>query len=313
MSETEVEDVIIVENVSKSFGSFKALQNVSLNIPKGKIFGLLGPNGAGKTTLIRILTGITGPDQGSVSINGKDRQIGQIGYLPEERGLYRKMKVWDQALYLTKLKGLSDSDAKANLRVWFERMDMIDWRKKPVESLSKGMQQRLQFVITVASNPDILILDEPFSGFDPINAEQLKQEILRLKSEGTTIVLSTHNMASVEELCSHVCLINNGQTILNDSLSAIKASYSKSIFEITFKGSQVAFANSLGFQFEIVSIKEDNDVTKALIKSHGKVSPNDLLSALIKYLTIKSFREVLPSMHDIFIDMVNNEQLAETR
>lgn len=313
MSETEVEDVIIVENVSKSFGSFKALQNVSLNIPKGKIFGLLGPNGAGKTTLIRILTGITGPDQGSVSINGKDRQIGQIGYLPEERGLYRKMKVWDQALYLTKLKGLSDSDAKANLRVWFERMDMIDWRNKPVESLSKGMQQRLQFVITVASNPDILILDEPFSGFDPINAEQLKQEILRLKSEGTTIVLSTHNMASVEELCSHVCLINNGQTILNDSLSAIKASYSKSIFEITFKGSQVAFANSLGFQFEIVSIKEDNDVTKALIKSHGKVSPNDLLSALIKYLTIKSFREVLPSMHDIFIDMVNNEQLAETR
>ena len=223
------------------------------------------------------------------------------------------MKVWDQALYLTKLKGLSDSDAKANLRVWFERMDMIDWRNKPVESLSKGMQQRLQFVITVASNPDILILDEPFSGFDPINAEQLKQEILRLKSEGTTIVLSTHNMASVEELCSHVCLINNGQTILNDSLSAIKASYSKSIFEITFKGSQVAFANSLGFQFEIVSIKEDNDVTKALIKSHGKVSPNDLLSALIKYLTIKSFREVLPSMHDIFIDMVNNEQLAETR
>ena len=313
MSETEVEDVIIVENVSKSFGSFKALQNVSLNIPKGKIFGLLGPNGAGKTTLIRILTGITGPDQGSVSINGKDRQIGQIGYLPEERGLYRKMKVWDQALYLTKLKGLSDSDAKANLRVWFERMDMIDWRNKPVESLSKGMQQRLQFVITVASNPDILILDEPFSGFDPINAEQLKQEILRLKSEGTTIVLSTHNMASVEELCSHVCLINNGQTILNDSLSAIKASYSKSIFEITFKGSQVAFVNSLGFQFEIVSIKEDNDVTKALIKSHGKVSPNDLLSALIKYLTIKSFREVLPSMHDIFIDMVNNEQLAETR
>ncbi len=313
MSETEVEDVIIVENVSKSFGSFKALQNVSLNIPKGKIFGLLGPNGAGKTTLIRILTGITGPDQGFVSINGKDRQIGQIGYLPEERGLYRKMKVWDQALYLTKLKGLSDSDVKANLRVWFERMDMVDWRNKPVESLSKGMQQRLQFVITVASNPDILILDEPFSGFDPINAEQLKQEILRLKSEGTTIVLSTHNMASVEELCSHVCLINNGQTILNDSLSAIKASYSKSIFEITFKGSQVAFANSLGFQFEIVSIKEDNDVTKALIKSHGKVSPNDLLSALIKHLTIKSFREVLPIMHDIFIDMVNNEQLAETR
>ena len=313
MSETKVEDVIIVENVSKSFGSFKALQNVSLNIPKGKIFGLLGPNGAGKTTLIRILTRITGPDQGSVRIIGKDRQIGQIGYLPEERGLYRKMKVWDQALYLTKLKGLSDSDAKANLRVWFERMDMVDWRNKPVESLSKGMQQRLQFVITVASNPDILILDEPFSGFDPINAEQLKQEILRLKSEGTTIVLSTHNMASVEELCSHVCLINNGQTILNDSLSAIKASYSKSIFEITFKGSQVAFVNSLGFQFEIVSIKEDNDVTKALIKSHGTVSPNDLLSALIKSLTIKSFREVLPSMHDIFIDMVNNEQLAETR
>ena len=241
-------------------------------------------------------------------IGGNERKIGQIGYLPEERGLYRKMKVWDQALYLTQLKGLSETEAIANLKPWFERMDMVSWRKKPVESLSKGMQQRLQFVITVASNPEILILDEPFSGFDPINAEQLKQEILRLKSEGTTIVLSTHNMSSVEELCSHVCLINKGEIILNDSLESIKSSFSKSIFEVSFIGSQVAFANSIGFQFEIVDMKEESGKTKALIKSHGKVDPNDLLSALIRNLTVKSFSEVLPSMNDIFIDLVNGEK-----
>jgi ABC-2 type transport system ATP-binding protein len=308
MNESPIEDIISVEGVSKSFGSFKALENITLKIPKGKIFGLLGPNGAGKTTLIRILTGITGPDKGSVMIGGNERKIGQIGYLPEERGLYRKMKVWDQALYLTQLKGLSETEAIANLKPWFERMDMVSWRKKPVESLSKGMQQRLQCVITVASNPEILILDEPFSGFDPINAEQLKQEILRLKSEGTTIALSTHNMSSVEELCSHVCLINKGEIILNDSLESIKSSFSKSIFEVSFIGSQVAFANSIGFQFEIVDMKEENGKTKALIKSHGKVDPNDLLSALIRNLTVKSFSEVLPSMNDIFIDLVNGEK-----
>ncbi len=308
MNESPIEDIISVEGVSKSFGSFKALENITLKIPKGKIFGLLGPNGAGKTTLIRLLTGITGPDEGSVMISGSERKIGQIGYLPEERGLYRKMKVWDQALYLTQLKGLSKAEAIALLKPWFERMDMISWLKKPVESLSKGMQQRLQFVITVASNPEILILDEPFSGVDPINAEQLKQEILRLKSEGTTILLSTHNMSSVEELCSHVCLINKGKIILNENLESIKSSFSKSIFEVSFVGSQVAFANSIGFQFEIVEMKEENGNTTVLIKSHGKVAANDLLSALIKNLTVKSFSQVLPSMNDIFIDLVNGEK-----
>lgn len=308
MTESYLEDVITVDGVSKSFGPSKALNNVSLKIPKGTIFGLLGPNGAGKTTLIRILTGITGPDEGRVSINGNDLKSGQIGYLPEERGLYRKMKVWEQALYITQLKGLSEADATANLKEWFERMGMVEWRNKPVEALSKGMQQRLQFVITVASNPEILILDEPFSGFDPINAEQLKQEILRLKSQGTTIVLSTHNMSSVEELCSHVCLINKGQAILNDSLDTIKTSFSKSIFEVAFEGSQVAFANSIGHQFEIVSMDDSKGITKATIKSHGQVSSNDLLNALTKTLVIKSFSELLPSMNDIFIDMINKEE-----
>ena len=306
MIETKTEQIISVSNVTKRFGAHIALDNVSLEIPKGKIFGLLGPNGAGKTTLIRMLTGITAPDEGTIEFHLK-HSSSSIGYLPEERGLYRKMKVWEQAIYLTRLKGLSDSEARHHLQVWFSKMDMNDWKNKPVESLSKGMQQRLQFVITVASNPDILILDEPFSGFDPINAEQLKNEILKLHSEGKTIILSTHNMSSVEELCSIVGLINKGQVILNDSLVEIKNKFRKSIFEIVFDGSQVAFANSIGFQFEILNIKNDNGFLIATIKSHDKVSPNQLLAALLQTVSIKSFREVLPSMNDIFIDLVGQQ------
>lgn len=303
--------IFSVQGVSKYFGDFAALKDVSVEIPKGEIFGLLGPNGAGKTTLIRILTQITGPDSGQILFNGGPISFEQetnIGYLPEERDLYRKMKVWKQAIYLTQLKGLSKNDAIANLKPWFERLKMTDWVNKPVESLSKGMQQRLQFVITVAHKPDLLILDEPFSGFDPVNAEELKREILGLKERGTSIILSTHNMNSVEELCDSIALVNKGEIVLNGRLDEIKKQFSKSMFSVRFKGSQMAFANTLGYQFEVVEISDKNGVLDAKIIAHDNVKSNDLLRALIASVEVISFNELLPTMNDIFIDLVSTEK-----
>lgn len=303
-------NIIEVKEVSKWFGDFHALNNVSIEVPKGSIFGLLGPNGAGKTTLIRMITQITSPDSGAIVFNGTSLQsfnIKDIGYLPEERGLYRKMKVGEQALYLTQLKGISKKEARQSLDIWFEKLNMQDWWNKKVISLSKGMQQKLQFVITVAHNPKLLILDEPFSGFDPIHTEEIKQQILALKEEGTSIIFSTHNMSSVEELCENICLINKGETLLKGNINDIKGSFSKSLFKVDFKGSQVAFANALGYQFEIAEIKTEKETSSALIKGVDKVSPNMLLKSLVNFVEVVSFNEVLPSMHDIFVDQVTTK------
>jgi ABC-2 type transport system ATP-binding protein len=296
-------------DISKSYGDYKALDGVSIEIERGSIFGLLGPNGAGKTTLIRILTNITAPDSGGLEFS--DDKL-KIGYLPEERGLYRKMKVWEQAVYLTQLKGLSKGEAEKRLKPWFERLSMQGWINKRVDELSKGMQQKLQFVITVAHEPEVLILDEPFSGFDPVNAEELKKEILRINESGTTVILSTHNMTSVEELCESICLINQGKVILNGNLQEIKNQFGSSIFEIEFSGSQMALANAIGHQFELVKLVEKNERIKAEIRGDGSVSSNQLLNSLIQHIEIYSFRKLTPSMNDIFIDLVKGQEVTIT-
>lgn len=304
-----MDSILSATNVSKAFGEFVALQNVSLEIDRGSVLGLLGPNGAGKTTLIRILTGITGPDSGSIKMQNGDGSIPSISYLPEERGLYKSMKVWEQALYLTQLKGLEKDVASSYLAHWFEIFQMMDWLNKPVEALSKGMQQRLQFVITVASKPDILILDEPFSGFDPVNAETIKKELLALSQTGVTVILSTHDMSSVEELCTDICLINKGKSIINDKLDTVRAQYGKNLFDLNFTGSKVAFANALGHRFELVSIKSKEETHTAEVRGHGTPTSNELLRALIPHIEIHSFREQLPTMNDIFLDLVNEKHL----
>lgn len=299
--------ILSVEGVSKYFGSFRALNNVSLRIPSSGIFGLLGPNGAGKTTLIRIITQITAPDQGHVTFNGaplRSEHVSHFGYLPEERGLYRKMKVWEQALYLVRLKGLSKHEAERRLKTWFERLEMTDWVHKSVEDLSKGMQQKLQFVITVANDPQLLILDEPFSGFDPVNTEVIKNEIFRLKAEGTSIIFSTHNMASVEELCDEIVLLNKGERIIGGSVDEVRSSFGDSLYEIRFKGSKMAFASLLGYRFEIISFNEGNIASRAIVKAHDATG-SQLLQLIAPKLDVIHFQEKIPSMHDIFIDLVS--------
>ncbi len=308
-------DLLQIEKVNKAFGDFHVLKDISFSIPKGGIFGLLGPNGAGKTTLIRIITQITGPDSGRVLLNGQSLakdDIHTMGYLPEERGLYRKMKVWDQALYLVRLKGLSKREAETSLKEWFTRFEMQDWPSKRVETLSKGMQQKLQFVIAVAHRPQLLILDEPFSGFDPVNTELVKQQILRLKEEGTTMVFSTHNMASVEELCDEIALINKGEAILNGKVESIRSSFSKSLYELRFKGSSVSFANALGIDFEIQDMKSSGNEHKVILKAHNQQPASKLLQRLIPVVEVISFQEQLPSMHDIFLDRIEGSATEQT-
>lgn len=299
------------KNINKYYGNFQVLKEVNIAIPEGQIFGLLGPNGAGKTTLIRTLTQITAPDTGEILFKNqplKSFKSSEFGYLPEERGLYRKMKVGEQALYLCQIKDLDKKDALAKLKPWFEKLEMESWWNKKVEELSKGMQQKLQFAITVAHNPKLLILDEPFSGFDPVNTETIKNHILQLKEEGTTIVFSTHNMASVEELCQNITLINRGENILSGSVSDIRKSFSKSLFQIQFKGSKVAFANALGYQFEIDEIFETSEHTNATVLAHQGSGSKELLASLIQHVEVISFQEKLPSMHDIFIDLIGRPQ-----
>lgn len=306
-----MENVIEVKEVNKWFGHFHALDNVNISIPSNKIFGLLGPNGAGKTTLIRMISQITQPDSGQIVFNGaplSPASIRNIGYLPEERGLYRKMQVGEQAMYLAQLRGLSKSQARSELEAWFEKLSMTDWWDKKVENLSKGMQQKLQFVITVVHKPKLLILDEPFSGFDPIHTEEIKREILRLKEEGTSIIFSTHNMSSVEELCENICLINKGKVLLHGNIVDIKAGFKESLYEIEFKGSHVGFANALGSQFEIITMKESMGVHFATIKGYNQISTNLLLKSLIAQVELISFQEKLPSMYDIFINMIERNE-----
>lgn len=296
-----------IDSVSKVYANHTALNKVSIEIEKGEIFGLLGPNGAGKTTLIRIINQITAPDSGSVSLNGQrlnPSHIADIGYLPEERGLYKKMPVGEQCIYLARLKGLSANEAKKALKFWFDRFEIGDWWNKKVEELSKGMAQKLQFITTVIHQPSLIILDEPFSGFDPINASLIKKEILRLKEEGATIMLSTHNMASVEEICDSFALINKSNKVLGGKVDKVKRDFAPNAWEIIL--GENSELNLPEFATQIHSSKSDQG-QKVKIKLSEGHNLNQLLSALISTHTIIGAQEVIPSMDDIFIEVVNKK------
>ncbi len=305
-------EILRVENIEKQYASHKALDNISISTKQGEIFGLLGPNGAGKTTLIRIINQITAPDSGKVLLNGNEitrEDIAKIGYLPEERGLYKKMKVGEQALYFARLKGMSKSEAKSKLDFWFKKFDITSWTNKKVEELSKGMAQKIQFITTVLHQPKLLILDEPFSGFDPINTEIIKNEILRLKENGTSIMLSTHNMSSVEEICDSIALINKSKLVLSGSLQSVKDKYKSNTYAIQFKGLMMAFANELWTNFNLVDKKQlDDDTAIAYVQLKNDNTLNDLLKTVMPVVQIQSVNEVIPSMNDIFIQAINQQK-----
>lgn len=298
--------LIECKNVCKNFGTKVALDNVSLDVPEGKIYGLLGPNGAGKTTMIRIINRITIPNSGEVLFNGRpitQRDVEKIGYLPEERGLYRKMEVGDQAMYLARLKGMSEKDARAELKKWFVKFGIQDWWKKKVEELSKGMAQKVQFITTVVHKPSLMILDEPFSGFDPVNAELIRKEILELKEQGATIILSTHNMESVEELCDNIALINKSHLVLSGGVDEIRRQYGNNHVELIYSGENV-LAPVEGL-FSVISDADDNGRHMAVLSLDHEGLGNEVLTAVIgQGLLVNSFKELLPRMNDIFIKLV---------
>lgn len=304
-------NLLEVHSVSKKFGDFTALNNVSIAVPKGSIFGLLGPNGAGKTTLIRIVNQITMPDTGHVLLDGetlKNHHIKDIGYLPEERGLYKSMKVGEQALYLAQLKGMDKAEAKKRLKMWFERLEIGDWWNKKIQELSKGMAQKIQFVVTVLHQPKLLIFDEPFSGFDPINANLIKDEILRLRDEGATVIFSTHRMESVEELCDHIALLNKSNKILDGNLMDVKRQYKTNTFEIGINPKESSLEQELQQKFRVTpaSFKTLGNDLKLNIKLTEKETANDLLNYLTTKGQVSHFVEVIPSANDIFIQTVKN-------
>jgi ABC-2 type transport system ATP-binding protein len=301
-------DILQIKNVSKIYSGNTALKNVSINVPQGSIFGLLGPNGAGKTSLIRIINQITGPDTGEILFHNEalqQKHTEKIGYLPEERGLYKKMAVGEQALYLAQLKGLSKSEAKKKLMLWFEKFEMQTWWKKKVEELSKGMQQKVQFIVTVLHEPELLILDEPFSGFDPINAQLIKNEILELKKKGTTIIFSTHNMGSVEELCDNIALIHKSEKILDGSVKEIRKTHRTNTFKVSFRGNVMGFTNALWSGAEILHKETDDEVNTFTIRLLNNLTPNQMLQMVLTTCDIIGFQEIIPSMNDIFIMKVN--------
>ncbi len=306
-----MQSIISVKNIVKRYASHTALDDVSLEIPAQSIFGLLGPNGAGKTSLIRIINQITGPDSGELYFSGEklsQKHIEQIGYLPEERGLYKKMGVGEQALYLAQLKGMKKEEARKKLKYWFEKFEIDAWWNKKVEELSKGMQQKVQFIVTVLHEPKLLILDEPFSGFDPINTNIIKNEILSLKEQGSTILFSTHNMGSVEELCDNIALINRSKKILDGSVKDIRKQFKSNVYEVEFSGSMMGFTNSLWTFGKLIEHKVEEDRCKAMVQLIGDTKSNELLQAVMPVAEIYSFKEVIPSMNDIFIAKVNAEQ-----
>ena len=298
--------IIECRDISKTFGEKVALDHVSVNIPEGKIFGLLGPNGAGKTTLIRIINRITIPSGGEVMFNGHaitQEDVRKIGYLPEERGLYKKMQVGDQCMYLAQLKGMSASDARTELKKWFGRFGIQDWWKKKIEELSKGMAQKVQFITTVVHKPSLMILDEPFSGFDPVNAEIIRQEILRLNKEGATIALSTHNMESVEELCDEIALINKSRLVITGGVNDIRKKYGNNNIELEYTGDKVV-ADADGI-FTVVSDEVKGGKRDAVLALEPEVTTNQALQAIIgQEIPVSSFRELMPRMNDIFIKLV---------
>jgi len=295
-------NILEIKHVIKEYENKKALDSISLNINEGRIFGLLGPNGAGKTTLIRIINQITAPDKGEIffcSERFKREHIQNIGYLPEERGLYKSMKVGEQCLYLAQLKGLSKNEAKQKIHFWFKKLDMLDWLNKKVEELSKGMAQKVQFVSTVLHQPKLIILDEPFTGFDPINSEIIKNEIIKLKESGSTIILSTHRMESVEELCDDIALINSGQCILEGSVNEIKNNFKEHIFEVQFEGT---IQNEIQ-HFDTLVIESGYGIFKA----KNKENTHTLIKQIVEQVNVTSFNEKLPTINDVFIQSVNNE------
>ena len=296
------------KNVTKQYANHLALNDASIEVPQGTVFGLLGPNGAGKTTLIRIITRITAPDSGEVLINGRpsrEEDIYNIGYLPEERGLYRKMKVGEQAMYLARLRGLSKTDAHRELMKWFERFDIMSWYNRKVEELSKGMAQKVQFISTVIHNPDLLIFDEPFSGFDPVNAEIIKNEMLRLKSEGKTIILSTHNMESVEALCDNIALIDKAHVVLQGKVFEIRQQHRSDIYRFRLRGSgsefNFDFANDA---FSVLSQNPYHEFIDLRVKKQNEMSNSELAKLFFDRYDVVSFEEELPTMNDVFIKTV---------
>lgn len=297
------------ENIHKVFGNLHALKDVSISVQKGSIFGLLGPNGAGKTTLIRIINQITAPDKGGVFMNGQKlalSDVEKIGYLPEERGLYTKMKIGEQALYFALLKGMSRRDALKSLKYWFTKLDIVPWWEKKTEELSKGMQQKVQFVITVVHNPQLLIFDEPFSGFDPINANIIKQEILELRNKGATIIFSTHNMGTVEDLCDQIALINKAEKILDGPVNEIKQNFKSNTYEIGYRGDSQRVMQTLQDSCNILEHMEGDLENTIRIQHLDGINNNDLIRKLIDTSEIISFREIIPSMNDIFIRVVES-------
>lgn len=301
--------IIVCKDVSKSFGEKVALDNVNVDIPEGKIFGLLGPNGAGKTTLIRIINRITIPNSGTVLFNGQpitQEDVEKIGYLPEERGLYRKMKVGEQAMYLAQLKGMSAREAGAELKKWFARFGIESWWNKKVEELSKGMAQKIQFITTVVHKPSLLILDEPFSGFDPVNAQLIREEILRLKAEGATIILSTHNMESVEELCDNIALFNKSKVVISGGVDEIRHKYGNNNVELVYTGNQEL--RPVAGRFAVLSDRDDAGRHTAVLALEDGTDTNSALAEIMaQNVSINSFKELVPRMNDIFIKLVTEE------
>ena len=299
--------ILEVKNVYKQYANHLALNDVSISVPRGSVFGLLGPNGAGKTTLIRIINAITAPDKGEVILNNKPLTINNttnIGYLPEERGLYKKMKVGEQALYLSQLKGLSKVEAMKRLKYWFEKFEIEPWWNKKVEELSKGMAQKVQFITTILHEPELLIFDEPFSGFDPVNAELLKEEILELKNKGATVIFSTHNMDSVERLCENIALINKSQVVLSGNINDIRKQFSSNKYAVTLKDCNTLTTHDFSCA-NLLNLKKENNITYAEFTPKGNNTANDILNELINKGTILKFEEQLPSMNDIFLKSVS--------
>ncbi|MDR0711730.1 MAG: ATP-binding cassette domain-containing protein [Prevotellaceae bacterium] len=307
--------ILRAQDIVKQFVRHRALDRVSIAVPRGSIFGLLGPNGAGKTTLIRIITRITAPDSGLIYFDDSEMKgddVYSIGYLPEERGLYKKMKVGEQALYLAQLKGLSAYEAKKRLRYWFTKLNIMPWWNKKVEELSKGMAQMVQFAVTVLHEPKLLIFDEPFSGFDPINTEILKSEILALREKGSAIIFSTHNMASVEELCDSIALIDEGHCLLHGTLEEVRSSYGSLQYELRYTGDSQKFASALAPGFTLSEHRQEAGLQVAVVKSDGEIDANRLIQAASQAVKIEYFARLKPSMHDIFIDAVTKEKNRRT-
>jgi ABC-2 type transport system ATP-binding protein len=301
-------NILELQNLKKYFATQKAVDDISMSLPQGNIFGLLGPNGAGKTTLIRMITGIFYPDAGNIILKGKkfdpENDVKYIGYMPEERGLYKKMKIGEQALYLAQLKGLSRSEAMLKIKDWFKRLEMESWWNKKVEDLSKGMGQKLQFVITVLHEPDLIILDEPFSGLDPINANLIKDEIYRLAQNGTTIIFSTHRMEQVEEICNHIALVNKGKKILDGTVNGVKQDFKENLFSLQAENIPATVSSPA---FEVVKA----DKTGLTVKINAGYKPNDVLGWFMNNgAGVISFKEILPSLNDIFIKLVEGTPTA---